>query len=48
MLEHFTDEEIDRMAAFCETPVYKRDPSQLLPDGCEDEADSRDDARSYR
>jgi hypothetical protein len=36
MLEHFTDDEIDRMNAFCETPSYKRDPSQLLPEDSDD------------
>jgi len=37
MPEHLTDEEIERMASFSETPAYKRDPDQLLP---EDGADS--------
>ncbi len=37
MLEHFTDDEIDRMNAFRETPTYKRDPTQLLPDDAGDD-----------
>jgi hypothetical protein len=35
MLEHFTEEEIERMHAFTETPPYERDPEQLLPDDTE-------------
>jgi hypothetical protein len=39
MLEHFTEDEIERMNAFTETPPYERDPEQLLPDDAEtDEA----------
>jgi hypothetical protein len=37
MLEHFSDDEIDRIAEFCEMPTYKRDPTQLLPDDAEDD-----------
>ena len=36
MLEHITDEERERMAAFSETPAYRREPEQLLPDTDED------------
>jgi len=35
MLEHFTEDEIERMNAFTETPPYERDPEQLLPDDAE-------------
>lgn len=36
MLEHFTEDEIERMSAFTETPTYERTPEQLLPDDAED------------
>ena len=35
MPEHLTDEEIERMSAFSETPVYEREPEQLLPEDVE-------------
>lgn len=37
MPEHLTDEEIERMAQFRKTPVYDREPEQLLPDGEDDD-----------
>lgn len=40
MLEHFSDDEVDRMAEFCEMPTYKRDPTQLLPDDAGDDESS--------
>lgn len=40
MLEHFTEEEMERMSAFTETPTYEREPEQLLPEDDEDAADS--------
>jgi hypothetical protein len=36
MLEHFTEDEIERMSAFTETPTYERTPEQLLPDDADD------------
>lgn len=33
MPEHLTDDEIERMAQFRQTPAYEREPEQLLPDG---------------
>jgi hypothetical protein len=48
MLEHFTDDEIDRMTDFCETPTYKRDPTQLLPDDAGDDESSGPDERPSR
>lgn len=41
MLEHFTEDEIERMSAFTETPAYERTPEQLLPDAA-DESEDRD------
>lgn len=41
MFEHFTEDEIERMSAFTETPPYERTPEQLLPADA-DEADERD------
>ena len=35
MLEHFTEDEIERISAFTETPPYERSPEQLLPDDAE-------------
>jgi len=35
MLEHFTEDEIERMNAFTQTPPYERDPEQLLPEDTE-------------
>jgi len=32
MLDHFTEEELERIQEFTETPTYKREPEQLLPD----------------
>lgn len=32
MAKHITPEEIQRMKAFANTPVYKREPEQLMPD----------------
>jgi hypothetical protein len=31
MPEHLTENELQRMRRFAETPVYQRDPDQLLP-----------------
>jgi hypothetical protein len=38
MYEHLTEEELERMSAFRDTPTYERTPEQLLPDG-RDETD---------
>jgi hypothetical protein len=32
MTEHISDEELERIAQFAETPAYDRDPEQLVPD----------------
>lgn len=40
MLEHFTEEEMERMSAFTETPSYEREPEQLLPEDDDETADS--------
>jgi len=32
MLEHITDNEMERIREFVNTPVYRRDPEQLVPD----------------
>lgn len=40
MLEHFTEEELERMNAFTETPTYEREPEQLLPEDPDEGADS--------
>lgn len=40
MLEHFTDEEIERMSDFTETPTYEREPEQLLPEDADDGEDA--------
>jgi hypothetical protein len=44
MLEHFTEDELRRMQEFTETPTYKREPEQLLPD----QADVTDESTSDR
>lgn len=31
MPEHISEEELERIKEFAETPVYKREPEQLLP-----------------
>jgi hypothetical protein len=37
MPEHLSDREMERMKEFAQTPAYKRDPEQLLPQsGLED------------
>lgn len=42
MFEHFTEDEIERMSAFTETPSYERDPEQLLPDDTDSNGGDRD------
>jgi len=37
MLEHFTEDEIERMSSFTETPAYERTPEQLLPEDADDD-----------
>lgn len=32
MYEHLTEDELERMSAFTETPTYERTPEQLLPE----------------
>jgi len=32
MLEHITDSDMERIKEFVNTPVYRRDPEQLVPD----------------
>jgi len=32
MPEHLTDQELERMAEFANTPTYLRTPEQLLPE----------------
>jgi hypothetical protein len=31
MPEHISEKELERMREFAETPVYEREPEQLLP-----------------
>lgn len=33
MLEHFSEDELRRISAFADRPMYEREPEQLLPDG---------------
>ncbi len=33
MPEHLTEQELERMAEFANTPTYLRKPEQLLPEG---------------
>jgi hypothetical protein len=40
MSRHISDSERERMEEFARTPVYKREPDQLLPD--EDEEDEEE------
>jgi hypothetical protein len=42
MVDHLTDEELDRIQEFTETPTYERTPEQLLPD----QADVPDESSS--
>ncbi len=37
MPEHISDSEMERIAEFATTPMYKRSPDQLLPDGAADD-----------
>jgi len=37
MPKHISDQDLERMAEFADTPVYKREPEQLLPDSETDE-----------
>lgn len=39
MFEHFSEDEIERMSAFTETPAYKRTPEQLLPEEAREATD---------
>lgn len=32
MAEHITDDEMERIQEFASTPVFRRDPEQLVPD----------------
>lgn len=32
MPEHISENELQRMQEFAKTPVYKRDPEQLMPE----------------
>lgn len=36
MPEHLSNSELERMRKFAETPVYKREPEQLLPPAAEE------------
>lgn len=36
MPEHLSESELERMKIFAETPVYKREPEQLLPPGSDE------------
>lgn len=31
MVEHISEQELERIQEFAETPVYKREPEQLMP-----------------
>ncbi|GEM_PF-1166693 len=31
MPEHISEQELERMQKFAQTPVYKREPEQLMP-----------------
>jgi hypothetical protein len=33
MPEHITEREMELMAEFADTPMYKRSPEQLIPEG---------------
>lgn len=35
MTEHITDTEMERIREFANTPVFRRDPEQLVPDSKE-------------
>jgi hypothetical protein len=37
MFEHFTEDEVERMHSFRETPPYERTPEQLLPEHARDD-----------
>lgn len=38
MTEHLSDNDLERIAEFAETPAYKREPEQLLPEErCDDD-----------
>ncbi|WP_418280283.1 hypothetical protein [Halorubrum sp. DTA98] len=43
MSEWFSDEELDRIARFAESPGYSRDPTMLLPEDVADEDVTSDD-----
>jgi hypothetical protein len=32
MVEHISEKELERIQNFAETPVYKREPEQLMPE----------------
>lgn len=36
MPEHITEREMELMAEFADTPMYKRTPEQLIPERTED------------
>ncbi|GAB7011605.1 hypothetical protein [Halorubrum trueperi] len=46
MSEWFSDEEMDRIARFAESPGYSRDPTMLLPeeDSGSEESDSEEES----
>lgn len=36
MVEHITEREMELIAEFANTPMYKRSPEQLIPEDTED------------
>jgi hypothetical protein len=43
MVDHLTDEELERIREFIETPTYERTPEQLLPEQADVHEESRPD-----
>ncbi len=37
MTEHISDSDLERIAQFVDTPAYKREPEQLLPEDVDDD-----------
>jgi len=37
MPQHLSDDELRRISAFADRPMYEREPEQLMPEGSEDD-----------
>lgn len=46
MPQHLSEDELQRISAFADRPMYEREPEQLLPDAEERESDESGETTS--